>query len=148
MKLVKEGTSDAAILAAISHHAFDSDVEVGATSAGGPPGYNSVPFHVKMAGLGNLYKLVDDHGAILGGAVLFPDDDRLQVGRIFVAPAHFRKGCGTFIMEEIEAMFPDAKELVLDTPIWNARTNAFYAKLGYGEMRRDQEFVYYSKKIG
>ncbi len=30
--------------------------------------------------------------------------------------------------------------------IWNVRTNAFYSKLGYIEARRDNEFIYYSKK--
>ena len=50
------------------------------------------------------------------------------------------------MMESIESMFPDAKELVLDTPIRNRRTNAFYTKLGYTEVRRDKEFIYYSKK--
>ena len=49
------------------------------------------------------------------------------------------------MMQEIEAMFSDVKEFVLDTPIWNVRTNAFYTKLGYIEKRRDQEFIYYSK---
>ena len=50
------------------------------------------------------------------------------------------------MMESIESMFPDAKELVLDTPIRNRRMNAFYTKLGYTEVRRDKEFIYYSKK--
>ena len=50
------------------------------------------------------------------------------------------------MMQEIEAMFSDAKEFTLDTPIWNVRTNAFYSKLGYTEARRDNEFIYYSKK--
>ena len=94
MKLMKAGTSDALILVAISKHSFDSDVEVGSPSAGGPPGYKSTPFHMKMARTGNLYKLVDDHGLIVGGAVLFPEQDRLNVGRIFVSPEHFRKGYG------------------------------------------------------
>ena len=146
MKLMKAGTSDAVILVAISKHAFDSDIEVGAPSAGGPPGYKSTPFHMKMARQGTLYKLVDEHGLIVGGAVLFPEQDRLYVGRIFVAPEHFRKGYGIFIMESIESMFSDAKEFVLDTPIWNKRTNDFYTKLGYTEVRRDKEFIYYSKK--
>ena len=146
MKLMKAGTSDAVILVAISKHAFDSDVEVGASSAGGPPGYKSTPFHMKMARLGTLYKLVDDHGMIIGGAVLFEEQDRLNVGRIFVSPEHFRKGYGIFMMESIESMFSDAKELVLDTPIWNRRTNAFYTKLGYSEVRRDREFIYFAKK--
>ena len=146
MKLMKAGTSDALNLVAISKHAFDSDVEVGAPSLAGPPGYKSVPFHMKMARQGNLYKLVDDNGFIVGGAVLFPKKDTLHVGRIFVSPEHFRKGYGIFMMESIEEMFSDAKELVLDTPIWNRRTNALYSKLGYTEERRDKEFIYYSKK--
>ena len=45
-------------------------------------------------------------------------------------------------------MFPDVKEFTLDTPIWNVRTNAFYAKLGYKEAKRDEECVFYSKKRG
>lgn len=148
MKLMKASTSDAVILVAVSKHAFDSDVEVGAPSAGGPPGYKSVPFHMKMARLGNLFKLVDDKGMIIGGAVLFPDQKKLYVGRVFVEPEHFRKGYGIFMMERIEEMFSDAEEFVLDTPIWNRRTNALYTKLGYEEVRRDKEFIYYSKKMG
>ena len=50
------------------------------------------------------------------------------------------------MMREIEAMFPDVKEFTLDTPVWNIRTNRFYTKLGYSEVRRDGEFIYYLKK--
>lgn len=35
----------------------------------------------------------------------------------------------------------------LDTPIWNKRTNPFYQKLGYQEIRRDEEAVYYCKDL-
>lgn len=87
-----------------------------------------------------------DHGLIAGGAILFPDGDRMNIGRIFISPEHFRKGYGTYMMREIEAMFPDVKEFTLDTPVWNVRTNAFYTKLGYAEVRRDDQFIYYSKR--
>ena len=50
------------------------------------------------------------------------------------------------MMQEIEAMFSNVKEFTLDTPIWNVRTNSFYTKLGYKEINRDKEFVFYSKK--
>ena len=33
------------------------------------------------------------------------------------------------------------------TPLWNGRTNAFYTKLGYHEVKRDKEFVYYQKEL-
>ena len=59
---------------------------------------------------------------------------------------HFRKGYGIFMMQQIETMFPDVQIYTLDTPVWNVRTNAFYQKLGYVEVRRDSDFVYYEKK--
>ena len=145
LQFLKAGTADAVSLMCISKKAFDSDVEVGAKSAGGPPGYNSLSFHTKMARMNCLYKLVDDY-KIVGGALLFLKDDILNVGRIFVDPEYFRKGYGIFMMQQIEESFAEAKVFTLDTPIWNVRTNAFYQKLGYVEVRRDGDFVYYEKR--
>ena len=145
LKFQKASTSDALTLNGMSKRAFDSDVNFGGPSSGGPPGYMSVPFHTKMARQGHLYKLTED-GLIVGGAILFLKGDELNVGRIFVSPEHFRKGYGIFMMQEIEKLFPDVKEFTLDTPVWNIRTNAFYSKLGYTEIKRDKEFVFYSKR--
>ena len=143
---MKAGTSDAPVLNSISKQAFDSDAGVGAASPGGPPGYQSVSFHVRMARMNHFFKLADENGVILGGAILFRQGDTLNIGRVFIDPQHFRKGYGIFMMREIEAMFPDVKVISLDTPIWNIRTNAFYTRLGYSEVKRDNDFVYYSKK--
>ena len=145
MELTKAGTSDALVINSISKRAFDSDIAVGAPSKIGPPGYQSVSFHVKMAKANHLYKLSVD-GLIVGGAILFVDGSQLNIGRIFVDPEYFRKGYGIFIMQEIERIFPDAKEILLDTPVWNVRTNAFYQKLGYIEYKKDDEFIYYIKR--
>lgn len=105
----------------------------------------SEPFHLEMARTGHLYKLTEN-GLIVGGALLFRDGDELNVGRVFVNPAHFRKGYGMRMMEAIEEMFADVKVFTLDTPVWNIRTNAFYAKLGYTEEKRSEDVVYYSKR--
>ena len=145
LSFTKAGTSDALTLNGISKRAFDSDVKVGAVSSGGPPGYMSVSYHTKMARMNCLYKLTDN-GLILGGAILFLDKDKITIGRIFVSPENHRKGYGIYMMQEIEKMFPDVKEFTLDTPIWNVRTNSFYSKLGYKELRRNDEFIFYSKK--
>ena len=145
LQFLKAGTADAVSLMCISKKAFDSDVEVGASSVGGPPGYNSLSFHTKMARMNCLYKLVDDY-KIVGGALLFLKDSELNIGRIFVDPEHFRKGYGIFMMQQIEESFAEAKVFTLDTPIWNVRTNAFYQKLGYEEVKRDGNFVYYEKR--
>ena len=146
LQLLKAGTSDALTLNGISKRAFDSDVFLGGPSAGGPPGYMSVSFHTEMARQGHLYKLTEE-GQIVGGAILFLQGDALNIGRIFVAPEHFRKGYGSFMMREIESMFPGVKEFTLDTPEWNIRTNSFYAKLGYTEIKRNNDLVFYTKHI-
>ena len=145
LKFMKAGTADALVLNSISRQAFDSDTEVGAASRGGPPGYQSVSFYIRMARMNHLFKLVDGNGVILGGAILFQKGDTLNVGRIFIDPQHFRKGYGIFMMREIEAMYQDVKVFTLDTPVWNTRTNTFYTRLGYSEVKRDTDFVYYSK---
>ena len=144
LQFMKAGTSDALVLNAISRLAFDSDTEVGAPSAGGPPGYMSLKYHMKMAKSGHLFKLTEN-GLILGGAILFRRGGTLNIGRIFIDPQHFRKGYGILMMQEIEALFPDVKVFLLDTPVWNTRTNAFYTRLGYSEVKRNTDFVYYSK---
>ena len=63
-------------------------------------------------------------------------------------PEYFRKGYGIFMMQRIEESFPEVKIFTLDTPIWNIRTNAFYQKLGYMEVRSNGDFVYYEKLRG
>ena len=145
IQLTKAGTSDALVLNAISKLAFDSDVEVGAPSAEGPPGYMSLKYHMKMARSGHLFKLTEN-SLIIGGAILFSDGATLNISRIFVNPDYHQKGYGIRMMQEIEAMFPDIRTFTLDTPVWNIRTNSFYLKLGYTEVKRNEEFVYYSKQ--
>ncbi|MCR4600086.1 MAG: GNAT family N-acetyltransferase [Acetatifactor sp.] len=145
LEFLRASTADALTITGISRRAFHSDVEVGSKEKTGPPGYMSVPFHAKMARSNHLFKLVDN-GLIFGGAILFEDNDKLNISRIFISPENHRKGYGEFIMWEIEALYPSVQEFTLDTPIWNARTNAFYAKMGYAEVKRDNEFVYFSKR--
>ena len=146
LQFMKAGTSDPLVLTGISRQAFNSDVEVGAASPVGPPGYQSVSFHVRMARMNHLFRLADANGVIIGGAILFRKGDTLNIGRIFIDPQHFRKGYGIFMMREIEALYPDVKLFSLETPVWNIRTNAFYTGLGYSEVKRDTEFIYYSRK--
>ena len=148
LQFLKAGTTDALTLVGISKHAFESDVEVGASDLCGPPGYKSLQFYTKMARMNCLYKLTDDDGITVGGAVLFVKDNEMNFGRIFVSPEYFRKGYGIFMMQQIETMFPEVQIYTLDTPIWNIRTNEFYQKLGYTEVCRDSDFVYYEKRRG
>ena len=135
-------------IVAISKAAFDSDIHVGASETDGPPDYDSIPWHIQMQNEGHLLQALMD-GEIVGGAVLFVDKDgeTLYIGRIFLDPAHYRKGYGLSLMKMVEAYYPGIKRIKLDTPLWNVRTNAFYTKLGYCEVKRDEGFAYYQKEF-
>lgn len=132
-------------LVRISKAAFDSDISVGAEQIGGPPDYDSVDWHINMMKEGHLFTALD-HDKIIGGAIIFTDKSTMYIGRIFVDPSEFKKGYGIEIMEQLENLYPDISCWQLDTPVWNIRTNSFYTKLGYIEMKRDEESVYYQKK--
>lgn len=142
LKLAK--SQDALILTYISKKAFESDIEVGGTQVGGPPGYKSQNYYMKMASTKHLYSFYYE-GLIVGGAVLFREQNSLYIGRIFISPDFFNKGFGIKLMELIEEMYPDVESFTLDTPLWNVRTNNFYTKLGYKITKKDDEFAYYTK---
>ena len=134
-------------IVAISKAAFDSDIHVGASETDTPPDYDSIPWHIQMQNEGHLLQAVIA-GEIVGGAILFLDKagETLYIGRIFIDPVHHRKGYGLSLMKMVESYYPGIRRIKLDTPLWNVRTNAFYTKLGYREVKRDKEFAYYQKE--
>ena len=146
MKLENAELKHVERIVAISKAAFDSDIHVGASEPDAPPDYDSVPWHIQMKNEGHLLQVVLD-GEIIGGAILFKDGETLYIGRIFIDPAHHRKGYGLALMEMVETYYPGIRKIKLDTPLWNVRTNAFYTKLGYCEVKRDEEFAYYQKEL-
>jgi len=130
----------------MSVRAFETDVNVGGAKGDCPPEYDSVEWHKQMAREGHLYQAMMGND-IVGGALLFPDEAKnsVYIGRIFIDSAYHRKGYGILLMECIENSFPSAAEFDLDTPSWNVRTNAFYAKLGYKIVKEEDGFVFYRK---
>ena len=148
MKLENAEMKNIERIVAISKAAFDSDIDVGASEPDGPPGYDSIAWHLRMKEERHLLQAVAD-GEIVGGAILFldKDDETLYIGRIFIDPVHHRKGYGLALMKMAEAYYSGIRKIKLDTPIWNVRTNAFYTKLGYDEVKRDEELVYYQKEL-
>ena len=147
MKLENAGLKHIERIVAISKRAFETDIEVGGAIGNYPPEYDSAIWHEQMLNEGHLLQAVID-GEIVGGAILFLDKDgeTLYIGRIFIEPAHHRKGYGITLMKMVETYYSGIKKIKLDTPLWNVRTNAFYTKLGYREVKRDKEFAYYQKE--
>ena len=148
MKLVNAELKHIEKIVAISKRAFETDIEVGGTIGDYPPEYDSVIWHEQMENEGHLLQAVID-GEIVGGAILFLDKDgeTLYIGRIFIDPVHHRKGYGLSLMKMVESCYSGIKKIELDTPLWNVRTNAFYTKLGYREVKRDEGLVYYQKEL-
>ena len=147
MKLVNAEMKYIERIVAISKRAFETDIEVGGAIGDYPPEYDSLIWHGQMLNEGHLLQAVKD-GEIVGGAILFLDKDgeTLYIGRIFIDPVHHRKGYGLSLMKMVETNYPGIRKINLDTPLWNVRTNAFYTKLGYREVKRDAEFAYYQKE--
>ena len=148
MKLENAEVKHIERIVAISKAAFDSDINVGASDPDRPPDYDSIAWHLQMKNEGHLLQAVIN-GEIVGGAILFLDKDGqiLYIGRIFIDPVHHRKGYGLSLMKMVETYYFGVKKIKLDTPLWNVRTNAFYTKLGYCKVRRDDAFAYYQKEL-
>ena len=148
MKLENAELKNIERIVTISKTAFDSDINVGAKEVVGPPYYDSISWHIQMKNEGHLLQ-VSINGEIAGGAILFADknSETLYIGRIFLDPSYYRKGYGLSLMKMVESFYPGIKKIKLDTPLWNVRTNAFYTKLGYCEVNRDDESVYYQKVL-
>lgn len=146
MKLVKAKRDGLEKIVAISKRAFESDVEVGGVVGDYPPEYDSVTWHEKMLKEGHLFQAIEND-EVIGGAILFLSENKesLYVGRIFVDCIYHKKGYGIALMQLVETYYSSVKKIKLDTPLWNVRTNAFYKKLGYCEVRRDEQFAYYQK---
>ena len=131
----------------MSVQAFETDIEVGGKEGDVPPEYDSVSWHRQMAEEGHLFQAMIGE-KIVGAAILFEDEKNqsLYIGRIFVDKLYHKKGFGMQLMEAIEKQFSYIREINLDTPCWNVRTNAFYQKLGYELIGTEDGFALYQKK--
>jgi GNAT superfamily N-acetyltransferase len=137
IRFVKARPGDAADLARASERAFHSDIHCGATSLGGPPGYNVASWQARMMRLGDYFKIVVDERTV-GGMIVFRKGPReYELGRIFVDSDFQNQGIGTQAFEFLWQTYPLAKRWTLGTPAWNRRTRHFYKKVGFTEIGSD-----------
>ena len=145
MILRKAEKNEICLLAEMSKVAFHSDELIGMDANDGPPGYDSAAWHTAMYENGCLYTYLNEDGIPVGGAVLYDQDDKVIIGRVFISPLYHRQGYGIRLMKDIEKFFPEAVVFELDTPLNNIRTNALYQKLGYEETGRTDDTVSYAR---
>jgi GNAT superfamily N-acetyltransferase len=148
LRFEKADLKDARTLALICERAFHSDVDYGAPGAtGGPPGYNSDRWQIRLMISSEYYKiLLDDRivGGIFFGPVAY---QHYELMRIFVDPAYQHQGVGVQAMAFMESLHLEVKRWTLGTPQWNTRTPRFYEKCGYVLVGRDHHGDYlYEKK--
>ena len=132
---------------------FDDDSrQHGRGEHGGPPGYDSVEWQLKIMKIGRYYKILDGD-VIIGGIVIFPHQDgHYELGRIYLLPEYQNRGIGTLAMHFVEFTFPTATRWALDTPCWAIRNHHFYEKEGYlkvGESphKTDDDFAFLYEKL-
>lgn len=149
MELTRATTAQVKRLTEISKAAFHSDLSFGAPGPGGPPGYDEERWLQQQVQQGAAYAIVLD-GVLIGGALVFRDRRHprvMELGRLFIDPVFHRQGHGLATMRALERQFADVTRWRLDTPAWNTRTSAFYAKLGYAITRRSGGFLFFQKDL-
>lgn len=139
VSLIKAEIDDSEILAKISKRAFDTDIDVGAPSIGGPPGYDDPEFQVRVMEYFDCYKILLDNNVVGGVYVASKTPGHKVLERIFVDPDHHREGIGSRAMDIVIEAYPEARLWTLGTPEWNNRTAAFYEKLGFEQVGWDLE---------
>lgn len=137
LRFEKATPNDARILAQISERAFHSDIHCGATGLGGPPGYNSDAWQIRMMTAGKYYKILFSEQIVGGFIVRVMGYQYNEMARIFVDPTFQNQGIGTQTFEFMWTEFPEVKRWTLGTPAWNRRTRHFYKKVGFVEIGED-----------
>ncbi|MFX0124318.1 MAG: GNAT family N-acetyltransferase [Candidatus Hodarchaeota archaeon] len=130
IKIERAEEKDAEELASISKRAYDSDIEVGASGPGGPPGYDSASSQQRFIRFMDYYKILLEKD-IVGGLFTRGGKHHRTLEGIFVDPPHHNKGIASRAMELLWEMYPNVRIWTLGTPEWNVRTRHFYEKLGF-----------------
>jgi GNAT superfamily N-acetyltransferase len=149
----KAAVVDAGALTEVQTRAFDDDSRRFADQpSGGPPGYDSFEWQIKMMNRAMYYKILAD-AQVIGGLIIFNMGRGYYVlGRIYIAPDFQDQGIGTRAMQFIEETFP-ARKWTLETPSWATRNHHFYEKVGYVKVREVEEhgevgFLYEKRLTG
>ncbi len=150
IRFEKAKPKDAEILTEVQTRTFDDDSQrFAGKPSGGPPGYDSVEWQIRMMKRGMYYKILAED-RIIGGFIIFDMRKRhYNLGRIYIDPDFQNQGIGTQAMEFMERAFPLVKKWSLGTPRWAYRNHHFYEKMGYIKVGEDPrgDFLYEKRII-
>lgn len=132
VKFEKARAEDAEELMRIQTRTFDDDTrKFTGKEKGGPPGYDSIDWQIKMMKNGIYYKMICE-GKIIGGIIVFKvSNGHYELGRIYIDPDFQNRGIGFESMKFLDENFDDCFKWTLGTPEWAARNQYFYEKSGF-----------------
>ncbi|MDP3487143.1 MAG: GNAT family N-acetyltransferase [Bacillota bacterium] len=149
ISFAKATTADAPALRDVAIRSFDDDARrFFGLEAGGPPRYNELEYHVKLAesraySKPHTYYKVLWGQVIVGGIVVFPtDSETCHLGLMFIAPEYQDRGIGAQCFTFLDQQYATIKRWTLSTPSCCTRNHYFYEKHGYvkiGEGEIDPE---------
>ena len=114
---------------------------------GGPNGYDKIESEIYIINNFVAYKIVLND-EIIGGLFLIHESKETMCFEDFVIDPKFQgKGYGYKVMCMVEELYPEIKEWKLSTPVFSVGNQHLYEKFGYKEVSRDEEEIYYRKKI-
>ena len=130
-----------------SWRAFDNDINYGAPGVGGPPGYKSDRWQLRMMIAGDYYRILANDRTIGGFVVRQRGYQTYEVVRIFVHPDYQNQGIGTQAFDFLWQRYPNVQLWRLGTPAWNRRTRHFYQKVGFAEVGTEgQDGILFEKR--
>jgi GNAT superfamily N-acetyltransferase len=149
--------SDADALRRVSVSAFGVEEAYKPPGAipGGPPGHDWVERQQDWIRRWDYYK-ASLGGRIVGGCIVKPHPDRLELFGLFVDAAHMRQGIGAGLLRAVMARYPEDLPWSLETPDYNTGNHRFYERFGFrrhGRLPPDPELgfgfiVYHRPPIG
>lgn len=144
VRLSRATSLDAAVLAETETRSFQSGARD--RDAGRPAGHGSPSWHKRMAEAAYYYKIMVGDLVVGGLIALRLDWNHFHIARIWVDPAHQRRGVGSRALALLEGRFPQATRWTADAPAWAHRRHRFLHRCGYRVTRRSADAVHFEKR--
>ncbi len=119
---------------AVSAFAEDKTYRADVIDGGAPPGLDTIEKHEGWLNT-KTYLKCTKNGDLVGSCILQIDGKNGVVFGLNVGQQHMNSGIGSWIIHEIQRMFPQISIWTLDTPDYATRNHHFYKKNGFTLMQ-------------
>lgn len=129
LSLTVANQSDIIQLRDLAVNAFDEDKKYRPSNIDGgePPGIETTEKHEEWLN-SKTYLKCTMNGNLVGSCILDIQEDKGVIGGLHVGSHYMNTGIGSWIINEIERMFPNVSTWSLETPDYATRNHHFYEK--------------------